>query len=316
MNRLQQLSSFVAVVDAGSFVGAATATGLSKAALSRHVAELEQRLGVRLIHRTTRRLALSDDGVRLLHRARDLLAGLEDLESELSAAHSEATGVLRINAPLSFGVRVLSSLWGAFLARHPRLKLEVMLEDRVIDLVDEGCDAAIRIGRLPDSQLVARPLARTRIVLCATAAYLARHGTPVHPAELAGHRTLGYSYWSLGDVWRFTAVADGTVTEVRTRPLLVSNNGDTCLAAALDHQGIALQPDFIVGADLARGALVEVLPQWRGFELPIHLVHPSRRHVPARTRLLVDYLQSVFAGVPPWLRDANAGSGALEEFPP
>lgn len=290
----QQISSFLAVVRAGSFVGAADATGFSKAAVSRHVAELEERLGVRLLHRTTRRLSLTDDGQRFHARAADLVAALDELEAETASSGGEATGVLRINAPLTFGILHLAPLWPRFTAAHPKVSLDITLNDRLVDLVEEGYDVAIRITTLADSQLVSRRLATTRVVLCASPGYLAAHGTPVHPHELAGHQVLSYSYWTGGDAWRFTG-PDGEV-EVHVHPRIHTNSGDTCRAAALEDQGVILQPDFLVGPDLRRGTLVELMPQYRSIELGVHAVYATRKHLPMKTRHLVDFLVEAFRG--------------------
>jgi DNA-binding transcriptional LysR family regulator len=172
MFNLQQLTSFLAVVRAGSFVGAADATDLSKAAVSRHVADLEEHLGVRLLHRTTRRLSLTEDGQRFHARTSELIAALEELETETVSSGVEATGLLRINAPVTFGNLHLAPLWPRFTAAYPKVSLDIMLNDRLVDLVDEGFDVAIRITNMASSQLVSRQLASTRIVLCASPAYL------------------------------------------------------------------------------------------------------------------------------------------------
>jgi DNA-binding transcriptional LysR family regulator len=300
---LQQLRSFLAVVRAGSFVGGADALGLSKAAVSRHVADLEKGLGIRLLHRTTRRLSLTDDGLRFHARAADLVASFEELEAETSAQGGEASGLLRINAPMTFGNLHLAPLWPRFLAANPGVSLDVTLNDRVVDLVDEGFDLAVRITRLGESSLVSRLLASTRIVLCASPGYLEAHGTPTHPRELAQHQVLAYAYWSGGDEWRFHG-REGEVS-VRVHPRLRSNSGDTCRAAALEHQGIILQPDFLVGEDLKRGALVELMPAYRSIELGIHAVYPSRKYLPMKTRRLVDFLVGSFRE-PGW-RSCRAG---------
>lgn len=299
MDRLQEMASFVAVVEAGSFVRAAEGLGLSKAAVSRHVADLEQRLGTRLLHRTTRRLSLTDEGHRFHARAREVLAALDEAEAEAMARSSEATGTLRINAPLSFGVLHLAPLWGAFLGSNPQVALEVTLSDRTVDLVEEGFDLAVRIARQPAPQLVARRLATTRVVLCAAPDYLQRRGTPRQPAELADHDVVGYSYWSGGDEWSFHG--PGGEATVRTRPRLSSNNGDTCRQLALQGQGIVLQPDFIVGDDLAAGRLVELMPGYRAAEFGIWAVYASRKHLPAKVRRMVDFLVEAFAQ-PRWTR--------------
>lgn len=195
------MSSFVAVVDAGSFVGAAQATGFTKAAISRHVADLEKRLEVRLLHRTTRRLSLSEEGRLFYARARELLAGIAEAESELTARHGEASGLLRITAPLTFGVLHLAPLWARFAQAHPKVSLDITLSDRVVDLVEEGYDLAVRISTLASSTLVSRTLGTTRMILCASPAYLAAHGAPGRVADLARHAVLGYSYWP--DDWQF-----------------------------------------------------------------------------------------------------------------
>lgn len=294
---LQQLSSFLAVVRAGSFVAAADATGLSKAAVSRHVAELEAQLGVRLLHRTTRRLSQTDEGQRFHVRAVELVAALEELEAETASSGGEATGRLRINAPLTFGNLHLAPLWPRFTAAHPKVSLDITLNDRVVELVDEGYDLAIRITSLPDSQLVSRRLATTRIMLCASPGYLEAHGTPTHPRELADHQVLAYRYWSGGDDWRFNG-PDGEVA-VRVSPRIHTNSGDTCRVAALKDQGIVLQPDFIVGPDVKRGALVELMPGYRSIELGIHAVYATRKHLPMKTRRLIDFLAGSFS-TPAW----------------
>lgn len=292
---LQQIASFLAVVRSGSFVGAAEATGFSKAAVSRHVAELEERLGVRLLHRTTRRLSLTDDGQRFHARAGELIAALDELEAETVSSGGEATGLLRINAPVTFGNLHLAPLWPRFTAAHPKVSLDITLNDRLVDLVEEGYDLAVRITQLANSQLVSRPLTTTRVVLCASPGYLAAHGTPSQPRELAQHQVLAYRYWMDGDVWRFTG-PDGTV-DVRVHPRIHSNSGDTCRAAALEDQGIILQPDFLVGADLRRGTLVELMPQYRSIELGIYAVYATRKHLPMKTRHLVDFLVDAFRDV-------------------
>lgn len=292
MDRYLQMQTFVAVVDSGSFVAAADGLGLSKAAVSRHVGELENRLGVRLLQRTTRRLSLTEDGRVFLARSRELLDDLHEAESELSSRGGAAQGDLRINAPVSFGIRHLAPLWGPFQARFPKVRLDVTLADRVVDVVEEGYDLAIRIGTLGDSSLVSKRLATTRIVLCASPEYLRQHGRPEHPGDLARHHTINYSYWSGGGEWRF----DGPegVARVRVRPRLLSNNGETCVAAALQHQGIALQPAFLVGEDIKAGRLVELMPQYRSLVLGVHAVYPSRKHVAPKVRALIDYLAESF----------------------
>jgi DNA-binding transcriptional LysR family regulator len=210
MDKTQEMTSFVAVVEAGSFVAAAGVLGLSKAAVSRQVAELEHRLGARLLHRTTRRLSLTDDGQLFYGRAKELLAAIDEAESEIASRSGEPSGLLRINAPLTFGVLHLAPLWGRFADAHPKVALEIDLSDRIVDLVEEGYDLAVRITNLPSSQLVSRQLASSRMVLCASPEYIARHGAPAHPDDLTAHRVISDSYWSPRVVWSFS-VPDGEV---------------------------------------------------------------------------------------------------------
>jgi DNA-binding transcriptional LysR family regulator len=288
MDKVQQMSSFVAVVDAGSFVRAADATGQSKAAVSRHVGELELRLGTRLLHRTTRHLSLTSEGQAFVARCRELLAAIDEAESELLATRAAPSGLIRINAPLSYGVLKLAPLWGRFMERNPRVTLDVTLSDRVVDLVDEGFDLAVRISTLASSTLVSRKLASARLMLCGSPAYLRKHGKPKRPPELATHRVISYSYLTTQDEWQFTGPAGSE--SVRVRACMHTNNGDTCRLAALDHQGIVLQPDFLVSADIRRGALVELMPEYRAMEMGVYAVYPTRKYLPLKIRRLVDFL--------------------------
>ena len=290
MDKYQEMRVFTAVVDAASFVGAGEALGMSKAAVSRYVSELEQRLGARLMHRTTRKLSLTSEGEMFLARCRDILASIDASEAEISTRRVTASGLLKVSVPVSFGIKHLAPLWREFLDQHPQVTLDVQLADRVIDLVDEGFDLAVRIASLPDSSLVSRRLASTRLVLCAAPSYLERRGTPAHPCELAQHDVLGYSLLAMGDQWQFTG-PEGAVS-VKVRPRMWSNNGDTCIAAALQGAGIQLQPTFLIEEALASGQLVEVLAPYRSIELGIYAVYPSRKFVLPKVRGLVDFLST------------------------
>lgn len=297
MDRFDEMQAFAAVVDAGSFVRAAEVLQISKTAVSRLVAELEARLGVRLLHRTTRRLSLSAEGEAFHARCKELLAGVDEAEAEVTAGASEAVGLLRLNVPVSFGLLQLAPLWPAFLRQHPKVTLDVTLSDRVVDLVEEGYDLAVRIARLPASTLVSRKLGATRLVLCASPEYLRRRGTPAHPDEIARHTVFSYTLLASGETWHFDG-PQGPVS-VKVTPAMRSNSGDTCCAAALQHQGIVLQPTFMVGQHLRSGALVEILPAYRSFELGIHAVYASRRHMRPKVRVLIDFLLEAFR-TPVW----------------
>lgn len=288
MDRFQEMRVFAAVVDAGSFVGASDAIEMSKPAVSRHVQDLEARLGVRLLQRTTRKLSLTEEGAVFYARCKDLLANVDEAEAEITSRTGEASGLLKVNAPVSFGIIHLAPLWAEFMARHPKVRLDVTLSDRVVDLVEEGFDVAVRIARMPNSSLISRKIAATRMIVCATPAYLKKHGTPQHPAELAAHTVLAYSLFSAGDNWEFDG-PQGKVT-VKVTPQLHTNSGDTCRAAALQHQGIIYQPSFLVGGDLTSGALVPLLPGYLSAELGVYAVYPTRKHLSPKVRLLIDFL--------------------------
>jgi len=299
VDRFLEMQTFNAVVDAGSFVRAAETLSMSKAAVSRYVGDMETRLGVRLLHRTTRRLSLTDEGQLFYARSKELLDALEGAEAEVTSRNEAATGLLRVNAPFTFGILHLAPLWGQFKAQNPKVALDITLADRLVDLVEEGYDVAIRIATLESSTLVSRRLASTRMVLCASPRYLEQHGTPLHPHDLSGHAVISYSYWSTRDEWRFDG-PDGPVS-VKTQPIISTNSGDTCRAAALADQGVILQPSFLVGKDLAEGTLVELMPQFRSLELGIYAVYPTRKHVPTKVRALIDFLQAHLGGPQqPW----------------
>ena len=294
MDRFLEMQTFNAVVDAGSFVKAAEALHMSKAAVSRYVVDIETRLGVRLLHRTTRRLSLTEEGQVFYGRSKEILADLAEAEDEITSRSDAASGLLRINAPFTFGILHLAPLWGAFMALHPKVTLDVTLADRLVDLVDEGYDVAIRIATLESSTLVSKRLATTRMVLCASPKYLARRGTPQHPSELARHSVISYSYWSTKDEWRFEG-PKGPVS-IKTDPCMHTNSGDTCRAAALADQGVILQPTFLVDKNLADGSLIELMPQYRSLELGIYAVYPTRKHVSTKVRALIEFLAAHFAG--------------------
>ena len=293
MDKFQEMKAFVAVVDQASFVRAAEAINTSKAAVSRLVADLERRLSVRLLNRTTRKLSLTDDGKLFYLRCTDLLNTLDEAESELHTRSGQAAGHLRVTAPVTFGNTLLAPLWGGFLAQHPKVSLDVSLSDRTTDLVEEGLDLAVRISRTPHPAFVARKLATTRMVLCASPQYLQVHGTPTSPADLARHEVVAYTYWTSRDEWEFVN-ADGVVETVKTKPRLQANSGDTCVAAALGHHGIIMQPDFLLYQPLRAGTLVRLLPEHQAVELGIYAVYASRRQLPLKLRYLIDFLVDAF----------------------
>lgn len=295
MDQFKEIEAFVAVAQLGSFVKAAERLGVSKAMVSRNVSELEARLGVRLMQRTTRRLALSDAGAEYLQRCVQILGELHDANAAVSASAVQAQGRIKITAPLTFGIRHLAPLWGEFLRIHPRVELEVNLNDRVVDLIEEGYDLAVRIGQLGSSTLIARRIASTRLVLCASPRYL-QQAQPIHELDdIADHDVIAYTYLATGEQWHFSGAQGARSIEVH--PHLRSNSGDTCRAAALADQGIVFQPGFLVGEDLRAGRLVQILPQFAGPDMDISVVYPSRHHLSHKVRAMVDFLGAAFAQV-------------------
>lgn len=292
MDRFQEMTVFAAVVDAGSFIGAAQSLPMSKAVVSRLVAELENRLGVRLLNRTTRTLSLTQEGQAFYLRCKSVLADVEEAEAEVMARRGLARGVLKLNVPVTFGVMHLAPLWGEFMSQNPEVILDVTLSDRVVDLVDEGYDLAVRIGRLSSSTLVSRQIASTRMVLCASPDYLKRRGTPQHPSELASHDLIAYSLMSTGDHWELTG-QEGTLS-VKVKSRMKTNSGDTCVQVAIDGQGVIFQPSFIVDQQIKAGKLLALLPEYTAIEYGIYAVYASRQNVSPKVRVLIDYLLKVF----------------------
>ncbi|WP_047249315.1 LysR family transcriptional regulator [Chromobacterium subtsugae] len=294
MDRFSEIRAFVAVAELGSFVAAADRLELSRAMVTKLVASLENRLGARLMHRTTRKLSLTEAGETYLSQAGSLLAELDELDALLSHGASEPVGRLRVSAPVSFGMRYLGRIIGGFHQRHPQIEVELSLNDRRVDLVEEGFDLALRVSNLSDSTLVARRLAQIDDLLVAAPSYLARHGAPAHPSELAAHQCLLYALTSQPNVWDYQA-PDGSRDKVRVKGPLKANNGDVLTDAAINGMGIVLQPRFLVEQALAEGSLVAILQDYNWHCLDLSVVYPVRRHVPGKVRVFVDYLVEFFA---------------------
>ncbi len=291
MDKFLEMKTFAAVVDGGSFVSAADTLDMSKPAVSRHVAELEQRLGVRLLQRTTRKLSLTDEGRVFYGRCKAVLADVEVAEDEITAKSIAVKGLIKINVPVSYGLLVLAPLWADFMSQYPDVELDITLSDRIVDLVEEGYDMAVRIAQLSNSSLVSRQLASTRTVLCASPAYLKKHGKPKHPSELTEHAVLSYSLLATGDQWNFEG-PQGSVSVI-VKPIMRTNSGDTCIAAARKHKGVVLQPCFMVNGHLQSGALVELMPSYRSIEFGIFAVYPTRQYVAPKVRALLEFLSKV-----------------------
>lgn len=295
MDRLRSLTAFIAVVECGSFVQAARRTHTSNAAISRYIQELETYLGVRLLQRSTRKIALTDVGRDYYQRIKQILTDLDDADSTVGANNSSLSGTIRINAPLSFGTRYLAPLWGEFMEQHPSISLDVELTDRRVDLLEEGIDLAIRIGKLADSSLVSRRLATCHSILCAAPSYIAQHGQPQTPEDLSQHQIISFATAANADAWHFYSPS-GEEKIINVKPRMHTNNGDTIRAVVLAGQGIALQPTFIVAGDIQAGNLVTFLPNWSGPTFGIHALYPSRKHLSLKVKTLIDYLTQQLAG--------------------
>lgn len=293
------------IVEAGSLAAAARRTDVSVSALSRLLAELESHLGTRLIHRTTRRLALTETGRAFYERTVQLMADLDEAEEAVASAAVVPRGTLRLTSSAPFGTGYLAAAIADFRLRYPDLRFEVELSERAVDLVEEGLDLAIRIGQIGSQALIGRRIADTRLVCCAAPAYLERRPAPQTPADLAAHECLVYEYAAGGAQWHFTDPA-GVAHAVGVAGTVRANNGAMLAALAISGAGIACEPDFIVAAAVRSGRLVRLL---RGFTPPsigIHATYPSRRHLSAKVRTFVDFLVERFAGTPPWQQDDAA----------
>jgi len=306
MDRFEDMRTFVAVVEAGSFTGAAERLSVAKSAVSRRVADLEERLGVQLFRRTTRSLNLTDTGASFHERCVRLLADLEEAELAVSREHGTLRGRLRVAVPMSFGLLHLGPAVTEFAERHPEVSFDLDFNDRQVDLLAEGVDVAVRIAELADSTLIARRLAPIRHVVCASPAYLARHGTPATPADLAHHACLVYAHQPDPRAWCYQG-PDGRAGSVKVPAALQANNGDFLRAAAAAGLGMILEPSFIVYQAIERGELVPVLTDWRWRALDAYAVYPRTRHLSQRVRAFVDFLAQRFAGVPYWDRCLEIG---------
>lgn len=298
MDKLDAMSAFVKVVALGSYAEAGRALGLTRSAVSKAVMELEQLLGARLLDRTTRRVSATEAGLAYYENCIDILARVEETELRVTRLHDEPKGVLKVNAPVSFGVLHLGTLFAAFMRQYPDLKIELTLNDRFIDPLEEGVDVTIRIGSLADSTLIARRLAPARRVLVAAPEYVTGRGAPKTPDELAQHRCLNYGHTTTLQQWQLRR--NGDIQSIAINSVLCSNNGDVLLAAAISGQGITKLPSFLVGPDIKARRLIIVLPDCPPTELGIYALYAPNRYLAAKTRLLIDFLAARFGEHPGW----------------
>jgi DNA-binding transcriptional LysR family regulator len=292
MNKLVAMRVFCRVVSRQSFSAAARDLEISPAMVSRHVSELEQQLGVRLLHRTTRRVTATEAGMRYFEESMRLLDAMEEIETNLRSGEREPRGTLRVSCPLDFGVLKLAPAIAGYLERFPGVRIDADFNDRKVNLVEEGFDLAIRIGAMEDSNLVARRLAPVTFTCCASPSYIARHGEPRTPKELSDHQCITYTYSATRNDWHFEK--DGQRFVARVAGRLNSTNGRASVKVAVNGAGIIVKPDFMVEAELKSNLLVPVL---RAYTIPssaVYAVYPHREFLPARVRGFIDYLDGCF----------------------
>ncbi|APV49912.1 hypothetical protein BWI17_09580 [Betaproteobacteria bacterium GR16-43] len=301
MDRLTDIAVFVRVVERGSFTRAAEELELSRAVVSKYLTRLEERLGARLLNRTTRRLALTEAGAALFEASRGALERIDEAEDAVARFQKEPRGRLKVSAPMGFGILYLGAAVADFLEANPAVTMDMHLDDRFVNLVSEGLDLAIRIGQLTDSSLVARKLTVTQPIVVASPGYLEANGEPETPEDLAAHNCLLYSYLSTANVWRFTG------TDKREIPVAVTgnarvNNGNLECEMAAAGLGLAMVPTFYAAPYLRTGRLKRVLSGYPMAELGIYAVYPQRSHVPPKVRAFVDFLATRFGRRPEWER--------------
>jgi DNA-binding transcriptional LysR family regulator len=300
---LEGWAIFAKVAETGSFAAAAVALGLSGATVSKAVQRLEARLGERLIHRTSRRFALTEAGRVLAVRAARILAEGEAAEAEAHAKSAVPRGRVRLAAPMSFGMRHVAPALPDFLAAYPEVAVDLQLDDRMVDVVAGGIDVALRIADLPDSSLIARRLCPVRRWVVGSPAYFARHGKPLRPRDLQDHLCLGYLYLTTGETWRFTDTG-GAEESVTVKGPLSATNAEALSFALEAGLGLALQPDFLVWDAVRDGRLMTVLDDWAAPKLALHLITPAGGPRPIRVAVLLEFLTRRFtSGAAPWIAD-------------
>ena len=301
MDRMASIATFTKVVGTGSFSAAARQMQVSQALVTKQIQELESWLGARLLNRTTRRLSLTEVGTTFYERAGRILEAVEEAKDAAGALQTVPRGRLRINAPLSFGLLHLAPVLTDFLKRYPDVSVELLVNDRLVDLLEGEFDVGVRIGRLRDSSLIARRIGPIQLAVCAAPEYLARHGEPRTPEDLAKHDCLEYTYFESRGEWRLlNPKGDEIVVPVSGRYL--ANNADVLRTTAIAGGGVILLPTFIVGDDLRAGRLVRLLPDYPPPEQGLHALYPPGRHLSAKVRSFVDFLVARFGGEPTWDR--------------
>jgi len=299
MDRFLTMRAFAKVVEAGGFAAAAREMGLSRSVVHKYVVDLERELGTQLLRRSTRRVGPTEAGVAFYERARSLLADVDETFAAIAQLDETPRGNLRVNAPMSFGALHLAPLVGDFMADHPDVHVELVLNDRLVDPLEEGFDVTLRIAEPSVStSLISKTIAPVRRVLCASPAYLDRNGEPAEPGELRAHRCLHYGYQETGDLWKLHGPHGELSVDVNC--VMWCNNGDALKLVALRDQGIALLPTFIVGGAVQLGALRTVLNDYRPADLTLSALYPRHRYLSAKTRLFVAHLVEHIGNRPHW----------------
>jgi len=297
MDKFDSIRAFTQVVVSGGFAAAAREMGLSRSTVNKLVISLENELGVQLLHRSTRVVTPTETGLAFHERCVEILASLEEAERSITQLHEEPRGKLRVNAPMSFGTMYLAPALADFLVQYPDLQVQMTLNDRFIDPIEEGFDVTVRIAKPQESaSLIVHPLVSAPRVLCAAPSYLELHGVPAHPDELRRHSCLHYGQLAVENQWTLMGV-DGNHT-ISVKGVLCSNNGEVLREAAVRGLGITLLPRFIVETELQQGSLQIVLPNYQPPELSIYVIYPVNRHLSIKIRLLVDFLQERFGQHP------------------
>ena len=299
MNRFENMATFIRVVEAGSISAAADRLGVAKSAVSRRLKELEGHLGVELFHRTTRKMNLTDTGRAFYHQSVRILEDVIEAEHATSQAHGTLKGSLKIALPSTFGLMHMGPAINEFLQAHPQIEFDLDFNDREVDLMQEGFDLAIRIANLADSSLIARRLAPIQFVMCASPVYLEQRGVPQSPDELIEHQCLVYSLLRDVEYWYLT---DSNGREIRTKihPYLKASTGEFLKDAAVEGLGIILLPSFIAYKEIERGALVQILKEYKLPRMDAYAIYPQTRHLSQRVRAFVDFLVKRFKGTPYW----------------
>jgi DNA-binding transcriptional LysR family regulator len=299
MDKFKSMRAFSRVVEEGGFAAAARQMGLSRSAVNKAVIKLEEELGTQLLRRSTRKVTPTETGLAFNDRCLQILGDLDAAISSVTDLQEQPTGFLRVNAPMSFGTLHLSSMVVEYMSKYPDVRVELMLNDRFVDPIEEGFDITLRVAEpFTFTSLIAHDIVTAKRTLCASPQYLSDYGLPSAPSELRQHRCLHYGYLSSGNQWRLTGPNGAQSYAIECA--MWSNNGEILRDAAINHQGIALLPTFIVGEALQTGRLQTILTDWRAPEIVLSALYPRHRFTSAKVRLFVDLLEERFGGRPYW----------------